>query len=149
MIELNEQLDQLVKTYQSRIPKCDKCPIFEEEIKKSEIKMKSLENEILILKENENTRRENSIKKCTQLLNENESLKTQVQQLSTTLDKFSKSEKSLNMLLGKQTVNRLEKDLDIISLKLLKTRLIKKIQCAQFVENMDTVTIIVGIDSNM
>ena len=93
MIELNEQIDQLVKTYQSRIHKCDKCPIFEEEIKKSEINIKSLENEILILKESENTRRENSIKKCTQLLNENESLKIQVQQLSTTLDKFSKSEK--------------------------------------------------------
>ena len=38
-------------------------------------------------------------------MNENESLKTQVQQLSTNLDKFSKSEKSLNMLLGKQTSN--------------------------------------------
>jgi hypothetical protein len=105
LIECNEQLDQLVKTYQSRIPKCDKCPTFEEEIKKSETNIKSLENEILILKENENIRRENSIKKCTQLLKENESLKTQVQQLSTTLDKFSKSEKSLNMLLGKQTGN--------------------------------------------
>ena len=64
LIELNEQLDQLVKTYQSRIPKCDKCPTFEEEIKKLEIKIKSLENEILILKESENTRIENSIKKC-------------------------------------------------------------------------------------
>ena len=57
------------------------------------------------MKENENTRRENSIKKCTSLLNENESLKSQVQQLSTTLGKFSKSEKSLNMLLEKQTVS--------------------------------------------
>ena len=76
LIELNEQLDQLVKNYQSRIPKCDKCPTSEEEIKKSEINIKSLENEILILKESENTRRENSIKRCTQLLNENESLKT-------------------------------------------------------------------------
>ena len=61
MIELNKQLDQLVKTYQSRIPKCDKCPLFEEEIKKLEINIKSLENKILILKESENTRRENSL----------------------------------------------------------------------------------------
>ena len=38
-------------------------------------------------------------------MNENESLKTQVQQLSTTLGKFSKSERSLKMLLGKQNVN--------------------------------------------
>ena len=53
LIECNKQLDQLVKTYQSRIPKCDKCPTFEEEIKKSEINIKSLENEILILKESE------------------------------------------------------------------------------------------------
>ena len=83
-IDLKKQLDQLVKTYQSRILKCDKCPTFEEEIKKSKINIKSLENEILILKENEDTRRENSIKKCTLLLNENECLKTQVQQLSTT-----------------------------------------------------------------
>ena len=45
------------------------------------------------------------------MLNENESLKTQVQQLSTTLDKFSKSEKSLNMLLGKQTVNTVRQGL--------------------------------------
>ena len=111
LIECNEQLDQLVKNYQRRIPKCDKCPTFEEEIKKSEINIKSLENEILILKENENTRRENSIKKCTQLLNENESLKTQVQQLSTTLDKFSKSEISLNMLLGEQSVNTVRQGL--------------------------------------
>ena len=94
LIVLNEQFDQLVKTYQSRIPKCDKCPTFEEEIKKSEINIKSLENEILILKENENTRRENSVKKWTQLLNENESLKIQVQQLSTTLEKISKGERS-------------------------------------------------------
>ena len=65
LIDLNKQLDQLVKNYQSRIPKCDKCPTFEEEIKKSEIKIKSIENEIMILKESENTRRENSIKKCT------------------------------------------------------------------------------------
>ena len=81
LIEVNEQLEQLVQTYQSRIPKCDKCLTFEEEIKKSEINIKSLENEILILKESENTRRENSIKRCTQLLNENESLIIQVQQL--------------------------------------------------------------------
>ena len=87
------------------------CPTFEEEIKKSEIKIKSLENEILILKENENNRRENSIEKCTQVINENESLKTQVQQLSTTLDKFSKSEKSLNMLLRKQIVNTVRQGL--------------------------------------
>ena len=45
------------------------------------------------------------------MLNENESLETQVQQLSTTLDKFSKSEKSLNMLLGKQTGNTIRQGL--------------------------------------
>ena len=63
------------------------------------------------MKESENTRRENSIKRCTQLLNENESLKTQVQQLSTTLEKFSKGERSLNMLLGKHTVNTVRQGL--------------------------------------
>ena len=63
------------------------------------------------MKESKNTRRENSIKRCAQLLNENKSLKTQVQQLSTTLDKFSKSEKTLNMLLGKQTVNTVRQGL--------------------------------------
>ena len=44
-------------------------------------------------------------------MNENESLKTQVQQFSTTLGKFSKGEKSLNMLLGKQTVNTVRQGL--------------------------------------
>ena len=83
--------------------------------------IKSLENEILILKEIENTRRENSIKKCTQLLNENESLKTQVQQLSTTLDKFSKSEKSLNMLLREQTVNTVRQGLGYNKLKIVES----------------------------
>ena len=44
-------------------------------------------------------------------MNENESLKTQVQQLSTTLEKNFKSERSLNMLLGKQAVNTVRQGL--------------------------------------
>ena len=92
-------------------------------LKKPEIRIKSLENEIMILKESENTRRENSIKKCTQLLNENESLKTQVQHLSTTLDKFSKSKKSLNMLLGKKTVNTVRKGLGYNKSKIVENKI--------------------------
>ena len=88
MLDLNKNLNQLIKAYQSKSPKCDKCPSFEEEIRKSEIKIKSLEIEIQILKENEDTRREKSIKKCTSLLNENKALKSQVQQLSITVESF-------------------------------------------------------------
>ena len=38
LIELNEQLDQLVKTYRSRIPKCDKCPTFKKKLKNQKLK---------------------------------------------------------------------------------------------------------------
>ena len=58
-----------------------------------------------------------------QLLNENESLKTQVQQLSTTLDKLSNSEKSLNMLLGKQTVNTVRQGLGYNSSEIVENKI--------------------------
>ena len=72
---------------------------FEIEISKSNAKIKALENENLILKQTDAEKRKIAINRCSNLIKENSDLKFKIQRLESALTKFSKGEKSLNMLL--------------------------------------------------
>ena len=74
---------------------------FELEISESQAKIKLLENENLVLKQS-NAEQKIAINNCSNLLKENSDLKSKIQRLESTLDKFSNGEKSLNMLLQNQ-----------------------------------------------
>jgi len=65
-----------------------------------ETKIKELENENLVLKRIESEKRKNVISRCSKLLNENNLLKSKVNELKLIIRKFSTGEKSFNMLLG-------------------------------------------------
>lgn len=75
---------------------------FEIEISKSNAKIKALENENLVLKQTDAEKRKIAINRCSNLMKENSDLKFKIQRLESTLTKFSKGEKLLNMLLKNQ-----------------------------------------------
>ena len=136
---------------------------------------KNLEKENLSLKEIIDTRKKDFINRCISLVTENTTLNTKVQNLEKSLNNFSRGEKSFNMLLGNQifanngkglgfgktqvddnakgrsTFARCEIIGHLLITVVIGTRtqnLIKSIQCAQFVENLDTIKIVFGIDPN-
>ena len=90
---------------------CEMCKDVNLEILTLKSTIENLEKENLTLKVEDDTKRRNYIKRCTSLVNENTILKTRVQDLEVTLNKFSIGQTSFKMLLGNQLVGNNRKGL--------------------------------------
>jgi len=101
IIQINHEFEKVLEEFKD-FEKCEseKYKSFESKMIEFETKIKELENENLVLKRIESEKRKNAISRCFKLLNENNLLKSKVNELELIIRKFSTGEKSFNMLLG-------------------------------------------------
>jgi len=103
IIQTNHEFEKVLEEFKD-FEKCEaeKYKSFESKMIEFETKIKEPENENLVLKIIESEKRKNAISHYSKLLNENNLLKSKVNELELIIQKISTREKSFNMLLGNQ-----------------------------------------------